>query len=110
MVRAVSAGAGIYKPGAGLMRSSSSGSLSGRLGTRPDIRKSPGGVMKAGDARNKLTQGKIVDARDLLGQKAKTMDARQNLEVKKVGGITVTKKVGGGIVLSTKTKSGESGD
>jgi len=122
MVRAVSAGAGIYKPGAGLMRSSSSGSLSGRLGARPDVRKSPGGVMKAGDARNKITQGKILDARDLLGQKAKTMDARQklekirnlrdgNLEVKKVGGITVTKKVGGGIVLSTKTKpAGESGN
>ena len=50
-----------------------------------------------------------------MGQKAKTMDARQklekirnlrhgNLEVKKVGGITVTKKVGGGIILSTKTR------
>merc|ERR1719228_1861493 len=68
------------------------------------------------DARqNQLNQGKITDARDVLGQKAKSMDARQklekirnlkdgNLEVKKVGGITVTKKVGGGIVLSTKSK------
>ena len=104
------------------MRSSSSGSLSGRLGARPDIRKSLGGVMKARDARNKITQEKILDIRDLLGQKAKTMDARQkleknrnlkdgNLEVRKVGGIRVTKKVGGGIVLSTKTKpAGESKD
>ena len=71
MVHAVSAGVGIYKPGAGLMRSSSSGSLSGRLRSSPDIRKSLGGVMKAGDARNKITQGKILDARDLLGEKAK---------------------------------------
>lgn len=75
--------------------------------------------MGAGDARNKIggAGGKVTDARDVLAGKSKGMDARQklekmrnlkdgNLEVKTVGGITVTKKVGGGIVLSTKAASG----
>merc|ERR1719175_197012 len=76
-----------------------------------------GGVV--GDARQKIIQANRVktgDARDKLGKIAKSMDVRQkleklrnlkdgNLEVKKVGGITVTKKVGGKIELSTKTKA-----
>ena len=78
--------------------------------------------MMPGDARNKITQGKILDIRDQLGQKAKTMDMWQRLErvrnlrngvleAKKVKGITVTKKVEEGILLSSKTKPvGQSGD
>jgi len=76
-----------------------------------------GGVV--GDARQKIIQANRVktgDARDKLGKIAKSMDARQklekirnlkdgNLEVKKVGGITVTKKIDGKLSLSTKSVS-----
>merc|ERR1719273_1577732 len=60
---------------------------------------------------------RVVDAKETNGtENGKRLDARQklekmrnlkdgNLEVKKVGGITVTKKVGGKIELSTKTKA-----
>jgi len=100
-----------YKPGGGLVRrgggvspQKKSGALAGRLGVRPA---SAGAV---GDARSKIGGGKISDARDVLAAKGKGLDARQklekmrnlkdgNLEVKKVGGITVTKKVGGKIEL-----------
>lgn len=112
---------GIYKPGGGLVRrgggvspQKKSGGLAGRLGVRPA---SAGAV---GDARSKIGGGKISDARDVLAAKGKGLDARQklekmrnlkdgNLEVKKVGGITVTKKVGGKIELSTKTKASTAG-
>lgn len=114
MVRA--APTGIYKPGGGLVRRGGvspvkkSGALAGRLGVRP------GSAGTVGDARSKIGGGKISDARDVLAAKGKGLDARQklekmrnlkdgNLEVKKVGGITVTKKVGGKIELSTKTKA-----
>jgi len=114
MVRAVPTG--IYKPGGGLVRRGGispvkkSGALAGRLGVRP------GSAGTVGDARSKIGGGKISDARDVLAAKGKGLDARQklekmrnlkdgNLEVKKVGGITVTKKVGGKIELSTKTKA-----
>jgi len=115
MVRAVPTG--IYKPGGGLVRRAGgvspvkkSGSLAGRLGLRP------GSTGTVGDARSKIGGGKISDARDVLAAKGKGLDARQklekmrnlkdgNLEVKKVGGITVTTKVGGKIELSTKTKA-----
>jgi len=116
MVRA--APTGIYKPGGGLVRRGGgvspvkkSGALAGRLGVRP------GSAGAVGDARSKIGGGgKISDARDVLSAKGKGLDARQklekmrnlkdgNLEVKKVGGITVTKKVGGKIELSTKTKA-----
>lgn len=114
MVRA--APTGIYKPGGGLVRRGGvspvkkSGALAGRLGVRP------GSAGTVGDARSKIGGGKISDARDVLSAKGKGLDARQklekmrnlkdgNLEVKKVGGITVTKKVGGKIELSTKTKA-----
>jgi len=114
MVRAVPTG--IYKPGGGLVRrgvvspQKKSGALAGRLGVRP------GSAGTVGDARSKIGTGKISDARDVLAAKGKGLDARQklekmrnlkdgNLEVKKVGGITVTKKVGGKIELSTKTKA-----
>jgi len=114
MVRAVPTG--IYKPGGGLVRRGGaspvkkSGALAGRLGVRP------GSAGTVGDARSKIGGGKISDARDVLSAKGKGLDARQklekmrnlkdgNLEVKKVGGITVTKKVGGKIELSTKTKA-----
>merc|ERR1719391_1685109 len=106
----------IYKPGGGLARKGGispvkkSGALAGRLGVRP------GSAGTVGDARSKIGGGKISDARDVLAAKGKGLDARQklekmrnlkdgNLEVKKVGGITVTKKVGGKIELSTKTKA-----
>jgi len=69
-----------------------------------------------GDARQKIIQanrGKTGDARDKLGKMAKNTDARQKLEklrnmkegkleVKQVGGITVTKKIDGKLTLSTK--------
>lgn len=116
MVRAVPTG--IYKPGGGLVRrggispQKKSGALAGRLGVRP------GSAGTVGDARSKIGGGKISDARDVLAAKGKGLDARQklekmrnlkdgNLEVKKVGGITVTKKVGGKIELSTKTKASQ---
>jgi len=116
MVRAVPSG--IYKPGGGLVRrggispQKKSGALAGRLGVRP------GSAGTVGDARSKIGGGKISDARDVLAAKGKGLDARQklekmrnlkdgNLEVKKVGGITVTKKVGGKIELSTKTKASQ---
>lgn len=117
MVRA--APTGLYQPGAGLPGrrgggpsplKRAGGALAGRIGVRPGA---------IGDARSKIGQGKIADARDLLGLKAKSsgMDARErlekmrnlkegNLEVKKIGGITRIKKVGGKIELSTKTKAG----
>merc|ERR1712130_373230 len=77
-----------------------------------------GGVV--GDARQKIIQANRVktgDARDKLGKIAKTMDARQKveklrnmkegkLEVKQVGGITVTKKIDGKLTLSTKGGTG----
>jgi len=117
MVRAVPTG--IYKPGGGLVRrggiispQKKSGALAGRLGVRP------GSAGTVGDARSKIGGGKVSDARDVLAAKGKGLDARQklekmrnlkdgNLEVKKVGGITVTKKVGGKIELSTKTKASQ---
>ena len=85
--------------------------MAGRLGV-----KGGGGVT---DARQKITQanrGQIGDARDKLSKLAKTTDARSklerirgqrdgNLEVKQVGGITVTKKLDGKLTLSTKSKS-----
>ena len=108
-----------------------------------------GAGVGTGDARNKINQGKIVDARyseiwcrldDCLQGSAGTegkgagdgcqaeagedeepegwqsrgdslslvLDLRLLPQVKKVGSITVTKKVGGGLVLSTKSKSGSS--
>lgn len=88
------------------------GPLAGRLG----VKGGGGGVT---DARQKITQanrGQIGDARDKLSKLAKTTDARSklerirgqrdgNLEVKQVGGITVTKKLDGKLTLSTKSKS-----
>ena len=88
------------------------GPLAGRLG----IKGGGGGVA---DARQKIIQanrGQIGDAREKLGKIAKTTDARSklerirglkdgNLEVKQVGGITVTKKLDGKLMLSTKSKS-----
>jgi len=88
------------------------GPLAGRLG----LKGGGGGVT---DARQKIIQanrGQIGDARDKLGKLAKTTDARSklerirglkdgNLEVKQIGGITVTKKLDGKLMLSTKSKS-----
>ena len=88
------------------------GPLAGRLG----VKGGGGGVL---DARQKIIQanrGQIGDARDKLAKIAKTTDARSklerirglrdgNLEVKQVGGITVTKKLDGKLTLSTKSKS-----
>jgi len=81
-----------------------------------------GGVKSGmvGDARQKIIQanrGKTGDARDKLGKMAKNTDARQKLEklrnmkegkleVKQVGGITVTKKIDGKLTLSTKGGGG----
>jgi len=72
------------------------------------------------DARNmiiKASRAKIVDARDNLAKIAQKSDARQklekirnlkrgNLEVKQIGarGITLTKKVNGKLVLTTKKR------
>lgn len=93
-------------------------SLSARLGSKP------GGGASRGteaaprpqvDARLKIiqkTRANTVDARDKLAKMAKTMDARQKLEkirnmkegkleVKKIGAITLTKRTGGKIVLTT---------
>lgn len=86
--------------------------MAGRLG----VKGGGGGVT---DARQKIIQanrGQIGDARDKLSKLAKTTDARSklerirgqrdgNLEVKQVGGITVTKKLDGKLTLSTKSKS-----
>jgi len=91
------------------------GGLAGRLG----VRKGGGGGIQ--DARQKIIQSNrtnIGDARDKLSKLAKNTDARSklerirnmkdgNLEVKKVGGITVTKKLDGKLSLSTKSKSTE---
>jgi len=74
-----------------------------------------GGGMK-GDARLKIMnsgRGKAVDARQMLTNKSKPLDARHKLqkirnlkegtmEVKTVGGVTITKKIDGKIELSTK--------
>jgi len=81
--------------------------VSGRIG---------GGGALIGDARNKIMnskRGPNVDAREMLGNKNKNMDAREKLlkmrnlkegklEVKQVGGVTITKKLNGKIELSTK--------
>ena len=91
------------------------GGLAGRLG----VRKGGGGGIQ--DARQKIIQSnrtKTGDARDKLASLAKNTDARSkldrirnmkdgNLEVKRVGGITVTKKLDGKLSLSTKSKSTE---
>ena len=91
------------------------GGLAGRLG----VRKGGGGGIQ--DARQKIIQSNrtnIGDARDKLSKLAKNTDARSklerirnmkdgNLEVKQVGGITVTKKLDGKLSLSTKSKSTE---
>jgi len=93
---------------------SKGGSMASRLGVKKGGIKA-GAVV--GDARQKIIQAnrtKTGDAREKLGKMAKTMDARQklekirnlregNIEVKKVGGITVTKKVGGKLSLTTKS-------
>lgn len=92
------------------------GAMAARLGVKGGVKKSFGGGGIVGDARQRIIQANRVktgDARDKLAEKAKTMDARQKLEkirnlkegkleVKKVGGITVTKKIDGKISLSTK--------
>ena len=71
------------------------------------------------DARKEIIQanrGQIRDIRDIRDKLAKTTDTRSklerirgqrdgNLEVKQVGGITVTKKLDGKLTLSTKSKS-----
>jgi len=83
------------------------GGLGGRIG---------GGGALIGDARMKIMnskRGSNVDAREMLGNKNKNMDAREKLlkmrnlkegklEVKKIGGVTITKKLNGKIELSTK--------
>ena len=98
-------------------RSRVGGSLSGRLG----VRKGGGGAVL--DARQKIINSnrtKTGDARDKLAQLAKTTDARSklerirglkdgNLEVKQVGGITVTKKLDGKLTLSTKSRAESAG-
>lgn len=75
-----------------------------------------GGDAIMGDARLKIMKsqrGPNVDAREMLGNKNKNMDAREKLlkmrnlkegklEVKKIGGVTITKKLNGKIELSTK--------
>merc|ERR1719347_1225276 len=95
---------------------SKGGAMASRLGIKGGGVK--GGVV--GDARQKIIQANRVktgDARDKLGKIAKTMDARQKLEklrnmkegkleVKQVGGITVTKKIDGKLTLSTKGGTG----
>lgn len=91
------------------------GGMAARLGVKGGVTKNFGGVV--GDARQRIIQANRVktgDARDKLAKMAKTTDARQKLEkirnlkegkleVKKLGGITVTKKVDGKISLSTKS-------
>lgn len=76
-----------------------------------------GGGIK-GDARLKIMkakQGKNLDARDMLANKNRILDARQQLQkiknlkegkldVKQVGGVTITKKLNGRIELTTKKK------
>jgi len=93
-------------------RRKAGGALAGRLG----VKKAGSGIT---DARQRIiasNQSKIGDARDKLAQMAKSTDARSklerirgmkdgNLEVKKVGGITVTKKLDGKLSLSTKNRS-----
>ena len=88
------------------------GRLAGRLGVK-------GGGGGVADARQKIIQSnrfKTGDARDKLAKLAKNTDARSklekirgmkagNLEVKQVGGITVTKKLDGKLTLTTKSKS-----
>jgi len=90
--------------------------MAARLGVKGGVK----GGQVVGDARQKIIQANRVktgDARDKLGKIAKTMDARQKLEklrnmkegkleVKQVGGITVTKKIDGKLTLSTKGGSG----
>ena len=90
------------------------GALAGRLGVR-----SGGGAGGVSDARQRIIQAnrtKTGDARDKLAKLAKNTDARAklekirglrdgNLEVKQVGGITVTKKLDGKLTLSTKGKA-----
>jgi len=106
MVKAVSRVGGVRPKGGG---------MAARLGLTG---RGTGGVV--GDARQKIIQANRVktgDARDKLGKIAKTMDARQKLEklrnmkegkleVKQVGGITVTKKIDGKLTLSTKGGTG----
>jgi len=94
------------------IRKKTGGALAGRLGV-----KNAGSSIT--DARQRIiasNQSKIGDARDKLAQMAKSTDARSklerirgmkdgNLEVKQVGGITVTKKIDGKLSLSTKSRS-----
>jgi len=95
---------------------SKGGGMAARLGMKG---RGAGGAV-VGDARQKIIQANRVktgDARDKLGKIAKNMDARQKLEklrnmkegkleVKQVGGITVTKKLDGKLTLSTKGGAG----
>ena len=81
--------------------------------------RSGGGAGGVSDARQRIIQAnrtKTGDARDKLAKLAKNTDARAklekirglrdgNLEVKQVGGITVTKKLDGKLTLSTKGKA-----
>lgn len=92
-------------------------------GVRTVSRKSAGAGVRAisgGDARNKIilsNRANTFDARDNLAKLARKSDARQkldkirnlkkgNLEVKKIGagGITLTKKLNGKLVLTTMKK------
>merc|ERR1719418_533312 len=93
-----------------------SGNLAGRLGGKVGVKRDGGGVS---DARQRIIQAnrtKTGDAREKLAKLAKNTDARAklekirglrdgNLEVKQVGGITVTKKLDGKLTLSTKGKA-----